>query len=136
MSSDRPSNRPQPVRAGAAPPAVERCPVEDRFDVELTVEGGDGTRWEVRVAGRALAGRAQAGRGVDSVPELLLLAFTREGEEAPEREALVATATIRGPGGGLNPDAVRALLDSARPFEGSTPAERDFFPGTRRRRKR
>jgi hypothetical protein len=136
MPRDASSNRPRPVRAGAAPTTRESAPVPERFPVVVTVEATDGTRWDVRVGGRTLAGRPQAGRDADHVPELLLLLFAPAGAEEPEREALVPAAGLVDAEGGLRPRAVLQALDAAGPYAGTSPRSDAFFEGTRRRRGR
>lgn len=102
----------------------------------LTVEDDDGVQWQVRVAGASLAGRAQAGRDAESVPELVLLVFTRQGDEEPARELLLPRAGLRGSDGSWREDVVRAALDEAVPYQGGTPRGAGFFEGTRQRRRR
>lgn len=121
---------------GAAPPTRDSAPVEERFDVALRVEDQSGAAWEVRVAGRSLSGRAQSGPAAEGTARLVLLVFTREGAEAPEREALVAEAVVRAPDGTLHPDAVAAALAGAGPYRGVEPRADAFFDGTRRQRGR
>jgi hypothetical protein len=136
MARDGSSNRPRPVRAGAAPTTPESASLEDRFPVALTVKDDDGVQWQVRVAGGALAGRAQAGRNAESVPELVLLVFTRQGDEEPTRELLLPGAGLRRGDGSWREDVVHAALEEAVPYQGGTPRGAGFFEGTRQRRGR
>lgn len=136
MVRDASSHRPRPVRAGAAPTGADSAALKDRFPVALTVEDDDGVRWDVRVAGRALAGRAQAGGEADCAPELVLLVFSREGSTELEREALLPGAGLRDADGALREVPVLGALEGARPYGGGAPRGDGFFDGTRRRRDR